>query len=56
MCQADRIETFMKAHPWPAADKSIRSCLENIRIAAMRIQRDAGPMHAWLESYFQKTA
>ncbi|XP_071792153.1 puromycin-sensitive aminopeptidase-like [Asterias amurensis] len=47
------IETFFKTHEAPAAERTIKQSLENIRLSAKWLERDAASIQAWLKTKSQ---
>ncbi|ELU11944.1 hypothetical protein CAPTEDRAFT_193503, partial [Capitella teleta] len=46
--KATEIEEFFKSHPAPAADRTIRQSLENIRLNKSQLERDGDGMRKYL--------
>ncbi|XP_071942533.1 puromycin-sensitive aminopeptidase-like [Antedon mediterranea] len=48
--KAQEIETFFKEHPAPAAARTVRQSLENIRLHVSWLSREGGAIKEWLKS------
>lgn len=51
--KAQEVEAFFNTHPAPAAERTIQQSLENIRLKAAWLKRDAAEIEEWLKSKVQ---